>query len=97
MGPSLGAVVRYLLIERYKPGCEAAVYERLADKGRRMPAGTEYVASWVTADIRVCYQVVRCENRAQLDAFIACWQDLVDFEVIEVLTSEQAAEAVAKL
>jgi hypothetical protein len=33
---------------------------------------------------------MECEDRALLDQWIAQWQDLVDFEVIPVITSAQA-------
>ena len=58
------------------------------------PPGLAYVASWVTSDLAHCYQVMECEDRHALDAWIARWADIVDFEVIPVVTSEQAASQV---
>lgn len=60
-----------------------------------MPDGIEYRGSWVTADLRRCFQVMECADRGLLDEWIANWSDLTDFEVIPVLTSAQAQEAVA--
>ncbi len=42
-----------------------------------------------------CYQVMETDDRALLDAWIANWTDLVDFEVIPVMTSAEAAERIA--
>jgi hypothetical protein len=38
---------------------------------------------------------MECEDRALLDAWMANWKDIVDFEVLPVLTSVDATAAVA--
>ena len=58
------------------------------------PDGVEYVASWVTDDLARCFQVMEAESREALDAWIERWADLVDFEVVRVVTSAEAAELV---
>jgi hypothetical protein len=60
-----------------------------------MPEGVEYRGSWVTSNLRRCYQVMECADRRLLDEWIANWSDIVDFEVIPVVTSTEAAAAVA--
>lgn len=85
----------YLVIEHFRGGDPAPVYRRLRDEGRRLPEGLDYVASWVTRDLARCYQVMECEERAPLEAWMARWEDLVRFEVLPVLSSEEAAAAVA--
>jgi hypothetical protein len=55
------------------------------------------VASWVTTDLRRCYQVMSCPDRALLDQWIDQWRDLVEFEVLPVVTSAEAAAAVKAL
>jgi hypothetical protein len=93
------AAVLYLVIERFRHGDPQPVYARFAAQGRLAPDGLEYVASWVTQDLATCCQVMRAPEgelgRALLDAWIALWSDLVDFEVRPVLTSADAAAAVA--
>ena len=71
----------------------AAVYRRFRDHGRLAPEGLRYVSSWVTDDMQRCFQVMECDDRALLDQWIAAWDDLVDFEVIPVITSAEAAAA----
>ena len=61
------------------------------------PEGLQYLGSWVTEDLRHCYQVMACEDRGLLDRWIACWSDLVDFDVHPVVTSAEAAARVAAL
>jgi hypothetical protein len=36
-----------------------------------------------------CFQVMDATDRATLDAWIAQWSDLVEFEVVPVLTSQE--------
>jgi hypothetical protein len=85
----------YMVIETFHRGDAAPVYRRFRDRGRLMPDGIEYRGSWVTDDLRRCYQVMECDERALLDQWIANWSDLTDFEVIPVVTSAEAAAAVA--
>jgi hypothetical protein len=84
----------FMIIEQFK-GDAGAVYRRFRERGRLAPEGLRYVDSWVTLDIERCYQVMECDERRLLDQWIAEWSDLVDFEVIPVLTSAEAAAAIA--
>ena len=81
----------YMIIERFKNG-PTGVYRRFRVEGRLAPHGLTYVSSWVTEDLTRCYQVMECDDRLLLDQWMARWQDLIDFEVIPVVTSAQAAE-----
>jgi hypothetical protein len=85
----------YMVIETFRGGDARPVYRRFRDEGRLAPEGLRYVASWVTDDLRRCYQVMECDDRALLDAWIARWEDLVEFEVLPVTTSADAAAAIA--
>ena len=81
----------FLVIEHFRGGDAAPVYARFRERGRLAPEGLTYVASWVTADFEHCYQVMECADRALLDEWIARWSDLVEFEVVPVVTSAEAA------
>lgn len=85
----------YMVIERFKNADPAPVYRRFQGRGRLMPQGVEYHGSWVTEDLAGCYQVMECADRSLLDEWIANWQDLTDFEVIPVVTSAEALNAVS--
>jgi hypothetical protein len=86
----------YLVIERFRNGDAAAVYRRFREKGRMAPEGLKYVSSWVDRDLRKCFQVMECEERALLEEWMGRWRDLVEFEVVEVVTSEEAARVMEK-
>ncbi len=86
--------MRYRIIERFRGGNAGPVYARFRAQGRLAPDGLTYVSSWVTTDLATCYQVMECEDRRLLDQWMAAWADLVDFEVLPVLTSAEAAARV---
>ena len=85
----------YMVVEHFRNGDAAPVYERFAKRGRLAPEGLRYVASWVTTDVTECYQVMECDDRALLDEWMAAWSDLVEFDVVPVITSAEAAATVA--
>jgi hypothetical protein len=85
----------YMVIETFKQGDALPVYRRFRDRGRLAPEGLRYVTSWVTEDLRRCFQVMECDDPALLAQWTARWEDLVEFEVIPVVTSAEAAAAVA--
>jgi hypothetical protein len=85
----------FMIIERFRNGDAVPVYRRFHEQGRLAPAGLNYVGSWVTSDLQACFQIMESPDRALLDQWIVRWSDLVDFEVIPVITSAEAAEQVA--
>ena len=87
----------YMIVEHFKNGDAAPVYQRFRERGRMLPEGLEYVSSWVDQKLERCYQLMEIENPALLDQWIECWKDIVDFEVYPVMTSKEAAEKVAFL
>ena len=86
--------MRFMIIEHFRDGDARPTYERFRSKGRLAPDGLRYVSSWVTDDLTRCYQVMETDDRALLDAWVAAWSDLVDFEIIPVITSAEATARV---
>jgi Domain of unknown function (DUF3303) len=87
--------MQFMVIERFKNGDAAPIYERFRAHGRLAPATLRYVDSWVSQDTRCCYQVMD-GTREDLERWMAAWADLVDFEVIPVISSAEAAARYAK-
>ncbi|HYT74619.1 MAG TPA: DUF3303 family protein [Vicinamibacterales bacterium] len=83
----------YMILERYK-GDPVSVYRRFRERGRLAPDGLRYVSSWVTTDLQRCYQVMACDDRRLLQEWMDRWKDLVDFEVVPIVTSAEAAAAI---
>jgi hypothetical protein len=84
----------YMIIEYFREG-PIPVYRRFREKGRMAPEGLRYVNSWVTADLRRCYQVMECDHPDLIREWTKHWDDITDFEVIPVMTSSEAAQTVA--
>ena len=85
----------YMIVEHFRGGDARPVYRRFRDQGRLAPEGLRYVSSWVTDDFRRCFQIMESEDPRLLEQWMDRWRDLVDFEVIRVMTSEEAASAIA--
>ena len=81
----------YVMIERFKNRDPVPIYHRFRRQGRMMPDGLRYVSSWVETNWDRCFQVMECEDPRLLDEWIAGWSDLADFEIVPVVTSQQAA------
>ena len=84
-----------MIVEHFKNGDPAPVYRRFREHGRLAPPELVYVNSWVSADLTRCYQVMDSPSRGVLDEWMARWADLVEFEVIAVMTSAEAVAAVS--
>ncbi|MEV0457239.1 DUF3303 domain-containing protein [Catellatospora methionotrophica] len=85
----------FMVVERFREAGAKPVYERAREQGRMMPEGLRYVDSWVDAGFTRCFQLMECDDLSMLMTWISRWSDLVDFEVVPVVTSAQAAAAAA--
>ncbi len=83
--------MHYMIVERFRGASPERVYARFRERGRMAPDGLRYVASWVTTDGAICYQVMECDERRLLDEWMIHWADLVEFEVVPVITSAEAS------
>lgn len=84
----------YMIIEQFKNCDPGPVYRRFRDKGRLAPENLKYVASWVTSDLAKCFQLMECDDVNVLKEWTEKWNDLVDFEVVPVVTSDEAAKLI---
>src|SRR3954452_20717216 len=87
----------FMVIERYKNRDAAAVYRRFREKGRMAPEGVRYVDSWVEMNFDRCFQVMECADESLLREWTKNWEDLVEFEIVTVRTSREAADAAITL
>ena len=85
----------FMVIERFKNNDAAAVYRRFRGRGRMLPEGLKYVESWTETNFGRCFQLMECDDPELLRQWTANWDDLVEFEITAVLTSKEAAEAIA--
>jgi hypothetical protein len=85
----------YMVVEHFRSKDAVPVYRRFRERGRLAPDGLRYVSSWVDDKLERCYQLMETDDRSLLDQWIRNWNDLVEFEVYPVMTSQQAAEKIA--
>ena len=83
----------YMVIERFKNQDATPVYDRFRDQGRMTPEGLEYVSSWVDTKLERCFQIMETSDPKLMDEWTAHWSDIVDFEVVPVMSSADAVQA----
>ena len=86
--------MRYLVIEYFRNGDARPAYKRFAESGRMLVPGLNYIESWISEDLTTCYQFMETDDYALLEAWMEKWADLVEFNVVPVITSAEAAERV---
>jgi len=77
----------FMVIERFKHGETIRIGERFRRDGRLLPEGVLYHASWVDSVGARCFQVMEAPDKGALDLWVRRWDDLIDFEIVPVLTS----------
>jgi hypothetical protein len=77
----------FMVIERFKQGNPQPIGERFKSCGRMLPDGVTYHASWVDSTGTCCFQIMEAPQRQLLDGWIGRWNDLIEFEVVPVLSS----------
>ena len=85
----------YMVIEHFNEGAAPEIYRRARERGRQLPAGLEYVDSWVDLDYHRCFQLMRTDAPALFDDWIRAWSDVARFEIVPVRTSAEAARLMA--
>ena len=87
----------FMVIERFKNNDAKAVYRRYKEKGRMLPEGLKYVESWVDTGFERCFQLMECDDPRLFDQWVIQWQDLIEFEIIPVVTSKEATEKITAI
>ena len=80
----------FMVIEHFKSGDAGPVYRRYKEKGRLCPEGLTYVSSWVDCQMKRCFQLMEADDPKLLDEWISNWADIVNFEVFQVISSDEA-------
>lgn len=75
----------FMVIENFKDA--AAIGQRLLTKGRMLPDDVKYHASWIDAARNRCFQIMEGPHEGALRPWLDAWSDLVEFEIVPVMTS----------
>jgi hypothetical protein len=88
----------FMVIEHFKNRDAAvAVYRRFLEQGRMLPDGLNYIDSWTADNFERCFQLMECDDPRLFKQWVARWEDLIEFEIIAVVKSKEAAEMIAKI
>ncbi|HYM90746.1 MAG TPA: DUF3303 family protein [bacterium] len=85
----------FMVIENFRNQNAKAIYRRFREKGRLTPDGLKFVNSWVEADLGRCFQLMECDDVTLLQRWVAEWSDLVDFEIVPVVSGRETAEGLS--
>ncbi|MEZ5344378.1 MAG: DUF3303 family protein [Pyrinomonadaceae bacterium] len=83
----------YMVVETFRD--RDVVYRRFGEKGRMLPKGLEYISSWIDRDVTRCFQLMETEVPDRLNEWTSKWDDIADFEIVPVITSDQAREVLS--
>lgn len=86
----------YMVVEHFKEGAAARIYERFRERGRMMPEGLEYVSSWIGTDLKICYQLMKTEDETLFARWTENWDDLMEFDIVPVRTSAEMVQMMAE-
>src|SRR5438445_8578558 len=87
----------FMVIERFRNRDAKAVYRRFREQGRGAPEGLAYVGSWIETNFDRCFQVMECDDTRLLQQWVAFWGDLIEFEIVPVVSSAETRETIEPL
>ena len=84
----------FMVVETFRNRDAKAIYRRFREQGRMAPDGLKYVGSWIEANFDRCFQLMECDDPRLLQDWVLGWGDLVEFEIVPVVPSDQTRELV---
>jgi hypothetical protein len=86
----------FMVIERFRDDDMLPAYRRVREGGRQLPAGLEYVDSWVEPSFARCFQLMRCDDLRLLQEWVLQWRGSgATFEIVPVVPSAETRDVVA--
>jgi Protein of unknown function (DUF3303) len=79
----------FMVIERFRDRDAESIYRRFRERGRMMPDGLHYRGSWIEKNFDRCFQLMECDDERLFAGWMATWNDLIEFEIVPVATSDE--------
>ena len=79
----------FMVVENFKGNDPKPIRERFVRDGRMLPEGVIYHNSWIDPAKARCFQLMEAKEIAMLDEWTRHLDDLTDFEIVPVLTSQE--------
>ena len=89
-----GAMMLFMIIERFNDRDPVAIYQHLRDQGRGVPDGLRYVDSWIEPNFDRCFQIMECDDLRLIQQWVLHWRHLATFEIVPVVPSKETRETV---
>lgn len=77
-------MAKYMVIETFREGALDDVYRRFYKYGRLMPQGMHYIDSWLEKNGKRCFQLMEADDIHLFDEWTKNWEDLCEFEIVEL-------------
>lgn len=88
----------FMIVERFEGNDMLPVYRRLRDAGRGMPQGLKFIGSWVEAGFGRCFQLMECDDVAQLQSWVLHWRGTgATFDIVPVVDGAQTRALIEPL
>lgn len=79
----------FMVIEHFRNADPLPVRERFTREGRMLPDNVTYRASWVDPAKARCFQLMEAPESDAIQLWTSQWEDLVDFEIVPVVPSQE--------
>jgi len=90
------SLTKFMVIETYNAEQLKDLYLRFESKGRMLPKGLHYLDSWINEDLSCCYQIMESDSIEKVKKWANQWNDLINFEIIPIISSETAMKIILK-
>ena len=84
----------FMIVEDFTKSDIADIYRHLRDRGRGIPAGLTYHASWISADLTTCYQLMETDDASLLQRWTMHWRNLAGITIVPVTASKEVQRVV---
>ena len=85
-----------MVIEKFRNGDARSVYQRFRESGRMTPEGLKYISSWTDEKLGRCFQLMECDDKSLFDKWTTNWTDLIEFEIVPVISGAEASAKALK-
>ncbi len=86
--------MRYMIIEHFHKNRVKELYAKFDKEGRLLPEGVEYIDSWIDEKVETCYQLMESESTELLQEWCRRWERYAKFQIVPIISSEEARKKV---
>lgn len=84
----------FMIVEDFTKSDIVDIYRHLRDRGRGIPDGLTYHASWISADLTTCYQLMEADDASLLQQWAMHWRTFAGISIVPVTASKEVQAVV---